>query len=157
MTAPAGAEIRPRPRTPFDQGNVWLSIGGGTQTAFGERYVALGAHVGYFVVDGLELGAGAAHLFGGPPSIDRVSPSVRYVAQPLVGHSPLIPYVGAFYNHWFIGDDIPDDDTIGARAGLLHVSGRFVFGLGVVVEHEVSECFRDCTQVYPDVTLGLSL
>ncbi len=150
-------EPPPRPPTPFDRGKLGLSGGGGTQTNLGYRYFVVGIGVGYFVLDGLEVGLGALHQFGDGPSISQVSPSLRYVAQPLVGRSPLIPYTGVFYRHWFIGSELADVDTVGARAGLLYVSGQLVLGLGVVVERTVSTCDADCVQVYPDFTISLSL
>ena len=150
-------EPPPRPPTPFDRGKLGLSGGGGTQTNLGYRYFVVGLGVGYFVLDGLEVGLGALHQFGDGPSISQLSPSLRYVAQPLVGLSPLIPYTGVFYRHWFIGSELADVDTVGARAGLLYVSGQFVLGLGVVVERTVSTCDADCVQVYPDFTISLSL
>ena len=72
----------------------------------------------------------------------------------------MIPYVGAFYNHWFIGDGIADVDSVGGRVGLVYVSGQFVLGLGVVYEKLVSKCdssVMDCSSVYPDFTLSLAL
>jgi hypothetical protein len=150
-------EAEPPRVTPFDQGRMNLSVGGGSTSNFGERYFALGGGFGYFVLDGLELGIAAVHQFGDGPSISQVQPRVRYVVQPLVGRSPLIPYVGAFYNHWFIGDGYPDVDAIGGRAGLLYISGRVLLGVGVAVERTVSECIDECWTVYPDFTISLSL
>ena len=153
----AFADDEPQP-TPFDQGKMNLSIGGGTTSNFDRRYFAVGAGFGYFVLDGLELGISAVHQFGDGPSISQLQPRVRYVVQPLVGHSPLIPYVGAFYNHWFIGDGYPDVDAIGGRAGALYISGRLLLGLGVAVERTVSACPDDeCWAVYPDLSISLSL
>jgi len=146
----------PAPPTPFDRGKMNLAVGGGSTSAFGQRYFALGAGFGYFVLDGLELGASALYQFGDGPDIAKVAPQIRYVAQPLIGRSPLIPYVGVFYNHWFIGDAFPDVDAIGARAGALYVSGRVLLGLGVAVEHTVSECIDHCTTYYPDLTIALA-
>lgn len=144
--------------TPFDRGKMTLSAGGGTTSNFGERYFAIGAGFGYFVLDGLELGITAVHQFGDGPSISQLQPRIRYVAQPLVGRWPLIPYTGVFYNHWFVGDGIPDVDAIGGRAGLLYISGRVLLGLGVAVERTVSECPDDeCWTVYPDFTISFSL
>lgn len=157
--APAYADPsleEPDRQTPFDRGHVGFSVGAGEQSAFGYRYFGLGAGAGYFVLDGLELGGFALHEFGGGPSINEVSPSLRYVAQPLVGRWPVIPYAGAFYNHWFLGDGFSDLDTVGSRAGLLHLSGRLIVGLGVVYEHTVSACVTDCDSVFPDVTLGFA-
>jgi len=147
----------PPPPTPFDQGKMNLSISGGTTSNFDRRYFAIGGGFGYYVLDGLELGIAAVHQFGDGPSISQVQPRVRYVVQPLVGRSPLIPYVGAFYNHWFIGDDFPDIDAIGGRAGLIYISGRLLLGLGVAVERTVSECTDECWDVYPDFSISLSL
>ena len=146
----------PPPPTPFDQGKMNLSIAGGSTSNFGERYFAIGGGFGYFILDGLELGLAAVHQFGDGPSISQVQPRVRYVVQPLVGKFPLIPYVGAFYNHWFIGDGYTDVDAIGGRAGLIYLSGRILLGLGVAVERTVSECIEDCTAVYPDFSISLS-
>ena len=146
----------PRP-TPFDRGRVNLGVGGGSQNALGHRYFGIGGGVGYFVLDGVELGLGALHQFGDGPSISRLTPSLRYVAQPLVGHWPLIPYAGGFYNHWFIGRGLPDVDTVGVRGGLLYVSGSVILGLGVVYERVVSACQLDCALVYPDFTISLAL
>jgi hypothetical protein len=149
--------LEPGPReTPFDRGRVSLSAGGGSQTAYGFRYFGVGVGAGYYVLDGLEVGLFALHEFGGGPSISEVSPSLRYVAQPLVGRWPLIPYAGVFYNHWFIGDTFSDLDRVGARGGLLYLSGRIIAGAGAAYEHTVSMCSQDCDSVYPDVTLGFS-
>jgi len=149
----------PKP-TPFDRGKLGVSVGGGTQTQLGVHYIAIGAGVGYFVLDGVQLGVSGLHEFGDGPSISKLSPSLTYIAQPLVGKWPVIPYAGGFYNHWFIGDNNPDLDTIGARAGLMFVSGHLVLGLGVAVEHVVSACnamTTDCNSVYPDLTISMAL
>lgn len=150
-----GGLDEPGGETPFDRGRVAFMLGIGEQSAFGYNYLSLGAGVGYFVLDGLELGAFALHEFGGGPSLSEVSPSLRYVAQPLVGRWPVIPYAAVFYNHWFIGNGLSDTDAIGARGGLIHMRGRLIVGLGIAYEHTVSTC-TDCNFVYPDVTFGFS-
>jgi hypothetical protein len=153
VSAPAHAE---GPPTPFDQGQVSVHLAIAAQTAFDERRFGLGVGVGYFVLDGLEVGAFGLHMFGNGPSLDEVSPSIRYTAQPLVGSWPVIPYVGAFYNHWFVGDGLSDVDAVGGRAGLLHLRGRLIVGLGIAYEHTVSTCTSSCDTVYPDVTVGFT-
>ncbi len=112
---------------------------------------------GYYVLDGVELGFGAGHQFGDDPTISRVTPSLRYVAQPLVGHSPLVPYIGVFGSHYFVYDGYADINTVGTRGGLLYVSGSMVIGLGLAYERIVSECVEDCSSVYPDFTLSIAL
>jgi len=168
---PAHADDAPPPPTPFDQGRVSITGGGGTSFSLGHHYIVIGGGVGYYVLDGVELSLRAMEQFGendgrglDVPNIAELSPQLRYVAQPLVAHSPVVPYVGVFYNHWFIGDDYKDFDTIGARAGALLVSGKIVFGLGVVVEHVLTTCNSEgpaCVyvddSVYPDITLGFTL
>jgi hypothetical protein len=154
-----GAEPPPR-RTPFDQGRFGLSFGAGSQTVLGDHYYGVAGGAGYYVLDGVEVGLGTSLQWGTGPTITRVTPSLRYVAQPLVGRSPLIPYAGVFGSHYFIGEDNPDVNTVGARAGLLYVGGSLVVGLGVAVEHVVSRCnedTEDCTDFYPDFTLSFAL
>lgn len=146
----------PPPPTPFDQGRVAISAGGGTTSSLGQQYVVIGGSVGYYVLDGVLVAVHGLHQFGSGPSISELSPELRYVAQPLVGRWPVIPYAGVFYNHWFIGG-LPDVDSVGGRAGGLWISGNVVLGLGVVVEHIVSDCTKDCDSVYPDITIALSL
>ncbi len=154
VAAPAFADDPP---TPFDQGKLSITAGGGTSDWLGHQYVVIGGGVGYYVLDGVELSLHGLHEFGSGPSISELSPQLRYVAQPLVGKWPVIPYVGAFYNHWFVGDNLGDVDSIGGRAGGLWVSGNVILGLGVVYEQVVSSCTMDCSSVYPDITIALAL
>jgi len=149
-------EREPERTTPFDRGRFNLTAGAGTTYSFGERHIAIAAGVGYFVLDGRQRGCRAAHEFG-DPQISLVSPEVRYVAQPLVGRSPLVPYAGVFYSRWFVGSSISDVDAAGTRGGLLYVSGSLILGLGVAYERVLSECTMDCTAIYPDLTLAIAL
>jgi len=153
---PAYADDSPHP-TPFDQGRVSIFGGGGTGQSLGYHYVVVGAGVGYFVLDGVELSLHGSYQWGDGPSISELSPELRYIAQPLVGQSPVLPYIGVSYHHWFVGDPYEDVDTVAGRAGGLMLSGRVVWGLGVVVEHIVSDCISNCNSVYPDITLGFTL
>jgi hypothetical protein len=157
--APAFADDAEEPvrKTPFDQGRVSLTAGGGTTSAFGHPYYAIGAGAGFFVLDGVELGASGLVQFGSDPSIEKLSPSLRYVAQPLVGKTPIIPYVGTFYTHWFVGGGFSDVDTVGGRIGGLYVSGNVILGLGVAYEKIVSQCTMNCDAIYPDLTIALAL
>jgi hypothetical protein len=145
----------PQP-TPFDRGKIGVSVGGGSSSVFGHTYYSLGGGIGYFVLDGVELGLSGLAQFGADPSIEKLSPSLRYVVKPLVGKWPVIPYVGGFYTHWFVGDPIPDVDTVGGRVGGLFISGQVVLGLGVAYERIISTCTMDCDLVYPDLTISLA-
>jgi hypothetical protein len=157
LPAHADDASAPPRETPFDRGKFALSAGGGTSSSFGHSYIVLGGGVGYYVLDGVEVMLSGEYQFGGDgPSIAELSPQLRYVAQPLVGAWPVVPYVGVFYNHWFVGDGNPDVDSIGGRVGGLWVSGNIVLGLGLGYEHVLSPC-TDCEIIYPDVTIALAL
>lgn len=154
---PAPAPPPPPPPTPFDRGRVAVSAGAGERSVLGDRYFVLGLGASYFVLRGLALDLDGTLELGPGPTIGVVAPGVRYVAAPLVGVSPLVPYVGAFYQRAFVGGGLADTDAIGGRAGALYVQSRgLVLGLGVVVARTVSTCATDCTAIYPDVTIALS-
>lgn len=143
--------------TPFDRGKIALSAGGGTTSAFGHEYYDIGGGVGYFVLDGVELGLSGLVQFGSDPTIEKVSPSLRYIAQPLAHRSPIVPYVGTFYTHWFVGGGLGDVDTVGGSFGGMYVSGQIVLGLGLGYEKIVSQCTTNCATFYPDFTISLVL
>jgi hypothetical protein len=146
-------EQEPAP-TPWDQGRVGFSVSLGSQSAFGERYFAVGGGAGYYVLAGLELSLYGEYWFGGGPSVARLTPEVRYVAFQIP--LPLKPYAGVFFNHWFVGDTFEDIDSVGCRAGLMFHQGRgLIIGGGVAVERILSTC-DDCVEIYPDIILGLT-
>jgi hypothetical protein len=153
---PVPPEEPPR-KTPFDQGKFGLGFSAGSHSSLGEHYYVVGGGMGYYVLDGVELVLGTSHQWGDGPAITRLTPGLRYVAQPLVRYSPLVPYVGVFGSRYFIYEGNDDVNTVGSRAGLIYVGGSVLLGLGVAVEHVVSECTEDCTSVYPDFTLSVSL
>ena len=133
---------------PFEQGRVRVALGGGSGGSFGNRYFVISYGVGYFVLDGWEIGIDAEHWFGEDPSLHKLSEQTRYVFHMV----PMFkPYIGAFHKHWFIGDDIDDIDTIGGRlGGFFVVGGHFFLGGGVVHEIIVSDCDMDCSETYPE-------
>ena len=141
--------------TPWDRGRVALSLSIGSQEAFADDYLLVGAGVGYFVLDGLELGLDGVRWFGGDPGITVASPGLRYVAVPLGW--PVLPYVGGFYTHYFIGGPFDDLDTVGARVGfVLHRGGGLVLGVGAIAERIVSDCDEDCASIYPELSIGFT-
>jgi len=147
------AQVSERPPTPFDQGRIRVNLTGSTGGSSNNRYFVIGAGVGYFVFDGLEVGASVESWLGGDPTITKLGPEVRYI----VFQIPYIhPYAGGFYNHWFV-HDFDDVDTLGARGGIAIVTGpNLVAGGGVVYEVIVSECEDDCSDVYPEFFVSLA-
>jgi hypothetical protein len=155
MASEPPARAQDREPTPWDRGRIRLSITLASDDAFGETYFLAGAGVGYFILSGLEVGLDGVHWFGGDPGISVLSPEVRYVAVSLGW--PLVPYVGGFYTHYFIGDPFKDFDTVGGRLGMLfHQGGGLVVGVGGVVERIVSDCNEDCSTIYPEVSIGFT-
>lgn len=133
---------------PFEAGRFRISIGGTAGSSFGDSYFVIFAGVGYFVWDGLELGADSEFWLGGDPFFSKLSLQSRYVFFQL----PVIhPYVGGFYRHWFIGDDLDDLDSVGGRVGAFYALSPNVFaGGGVVFERLLSGCEEDCLTILPE-------
>lgn len=144
---------RAEAREPFEQGSVRISANVGSARAFDETYVAIGAGGGYYVVDGLELGLDGSVWLGPGPSIGTLGPRATYVLH----FVPVLkPYVGGFYRHWFIGEGIDDQDSVGARFGAYYVSGRgFFLGGGAAYEHTLA-CSSECGTWWPEVALSVS-
>jgi len=152
----ARADAPPPRRTPWDQGRVSVALAMGSQSSFDHRYFVVGAGLGYFVLPGLEVAFHAVRWFGGDPGVTKVSPQVRYIVTP-APWPQVKPFVGGFYNHWFIGGDWADLDTVGARGGLVILTqGGLVLGVGATYERVVSACDADCWDVYPELSLSMS-
>lgn len=137
---------------PYEQGRIRLGLvlGGGSPDAS----VVLGASLGYFVVDGLELGFMGTHWFSADPSQSTLTPYTRYVLHFV---DPVQPYLGGFCRHVFLGSGFPDQDRLGARAGIAFALGEHLFAeLGLVYEAIVSECSGECSNSYPEAMLGAS-
>ncbi|HEX5099347.1 MAG TPA: hypothetical protein VFV94_07590 [Polyangiaceae bacterium] len=151
-------EPRARSAGPFSRGSVRLSLLIGTGYTPTDNYLILGGGVGYYLLDGLELGVDYEAWFLAEPVMHRLSPGLRYVFHMI----PVIkPYVGGFYRHTFVGNNIDDLDYLGARLGVYYVppNGGVYVGGGAVYEH-LLDCtngaFVDCDSVYPEIFVGIS-
>ena len=142
---------------PFSQGSQAVSVIVGAGSAFSDDYIILGVGYGYYVLKGLELGIDAQFWLNGDPSINKLSPQIRYVfTQP----EKVKPYIGAFYRRTYI-DGLEDLDSVGYRAGLNFMGqGNFFFGVGAVYE-EYRDCnesiFSDCSSTYPEILFSFSI
>jgi hypothetical protein len=157
---PAQAQAETAPRRsggPFDKGAMHGSFTAGWGRSFGQDYLMVGAGLGRFVRKGMEVGVWYEAWFGSEPSVSKLTPEVRLVlakAQRL-----MIPYVGAFYRRTFIGNDIDDLNSIGARAGIYKGGGRTYLGFGGVWEKYLDcdeSTYEDCTTFYPEGSVGVS-
>jgi hypothetical protein len=143
---------------PFRQGTIRLTLLLGTGSTRTDTYFILGGGVGYYLINGLEVGLDYEAWIFASPVLQRLSPETRYVFWMV----PTIkPYVGFFYRHTFIGDGYKDQDSLGGRLGVYYSPprGRLYLGGGAVYEHELN-CtntdFVDCDSWYPEITVGVA-
>ena len=140
-----------------DSTSVGVVVGSGSYGS--ENYIILGVGVGYYVLQGLELGIDVQHWFSGEPSITKVSPQVRYV---FTQAKVIKPYVGAFYRRTYFGDfqgfSIPDQDSFGYRAGAYFSANNGVYIGGGIVYEEYKDCGRllECSTTYPELIFTVS-
>lgn len=135
--------------TPYDQGKVSIGLGGG----FNGNQGSIGGSLGYFVVKGLEVALEASVLIQGETTIGIVGPATRYI----VWQVPTVhPYIGTFYRHWFIGNDVADRDSVGARAGIITAQDPFYVSAGVMYERFIACDEATCAYVTPEISLGIS-
>ena len=145
--------------TAFSKNSTSVGVVVGSGSAFNDNYVILGLGVGYYVVNGLELGIDLQRWFSGEPSITKVSPQIRYVfTQPKV----VKPYLGAFYRRTYYGSyrgiDLDDQDSYGYRAGAYFSTDNRVYIGGGIVYEEYTDCatFTDCSSTYPEILFTVS-
>ena len=143
--------------TPFAQGAMRITLAMGLKSTLTDNYVLIGGGVGYYVLDGFELGVDYQAWVVGDPTLHQLGPEVRYVLHFV---QTVKPYVGVFYRHTFV-KGYADLDGIGVRAGLYYSpeTARAYFGGGFVYEH-LFDCareeFLDCDEAYPEASFGVS-
>ncbi|HWO10606.1 MAG TPA: hypothetical protein VNN80_14035 [Polyangiaceae bacterium] len=146
----------PRDQRPFLQGSTSLTITVGSAFIGSNDYFILGAGIGQYVLNGLEVGVDGSIWLFDSPTILTLTPQVKYVVYQL----PFVkPYFGAFYRHYFVGDDIQDLDSVGARVGVYLVTGGAAyFGFGGLYEHmlDCNENVLECDDWYPEFMIGVS-
>lgn len=140
----------------FDAGSRRFSLAVGSGSALSDNYTVLGLGAGFYPVDGLELGAEVNLWFGGDYDIYEVSPSMTYIFTQL---DAIKPYIGVLYRETFI-ETYDNLSAVGARTGVVLDSGNgFNFRVGVtVVSYQdcASSWKRDCTEVTPEVSVGVT-
>lgn len=138
---------------PYAQGRSRIGLGGGLFGSTVDRWnLSIALQYGYFVADNVEVGVDGAVQFGRDPFAAQLGPTFR-VLFPVT--SEVHPFVGVFYRHWFFTGGFDDQDTVGARLGLIIRDGITFIAVGAVYEHIVSACEVDCGSFYPE--LGFSV
>ena len=137
--------------------NVGFTVG--TDDSFGNTYTVLGASVNYFVLDNISVGAAFQTYLGDDPTINQITVPVTY-------HLPLEnttyrPYLGAFYNHTFMGDTdtvkYEDYDLFGGRIGVsMQTSANSYISFGWVQEFSTNTSDDIDSHGYPEFSGGLS-
>lgn len=139
--------------SPYAQGRSRIGLGGGLFGSTVDRWnLSIAIQYGYFVADNIEVGVDGAVQFGRDPFAAQLGPTFR-VLFPV--SSEIHPFVGVFYRHWFFTGGFEDQDTLGARMGLIIRDGITFIAIGAVYEHIVSACEVDCGSFYPE--LGFSV
>ncbi|MCF6211461.1 MAG: hypothetical protein L3K24_12520 [Gammaproteobacteria bacterium] len=151
--APAANAAAGGANTAFSKGATNIGIMAGTGSSFDGNYTILGIGVGYYIMQGLELGIDAQHWFSSRSSITKISPQIRYVfTQPKV----VKPYLGAFYRRTFVDSDVSVDmNSYGYRAGAYtSMRNKTYIGGGIVYE-QYSDCQIDCSSTYPEILFSI--
>jgi hypothetical protein len=147
--APPPPPKTPSAAGPFAQGRKRGGIYGGAGNTLGHTYFILGGGLGYFVADGLEVGADFEGWLFQDPYIWKLSPQVRYTVWQL---GALKPYVGGFYRWTWVSDETYN--SWGGRAGLMYSRGRGFAGVGMVYERFESD-FGDTDVWYPEISFSI--
>lgn len=138
----------------FSEGSVSFDIVAGSGSAFNQNYTVLGVGVGYYVMQGLQVGINLQHWFSSEPAITKVSPQVKFVFSEL---GDIKPYAGGFYRATFI-EDQSDEGSFGFRAGAFFSDSNGAnIGAGIVYE-EYLDCDKviECSTTYPEVNFSFS-
>jgi len=140
----------------FGQGRVRFGVYGGVGNTLNQNYVILGGGLGYYLVPGLEAGLDYEAWIASSPTIQKITPQLRYVFWKV---GAIKPYVGAFWRHTIVGSDWPDYDSWGGRGGLAYQSGRNYVAIGFVHEIFIENddiTFTNSSQTYPEIAFWFS-
>ena len=140
----------------YEQGSKRVSVVAGVGQSFDDDYLILGAGVGYFVLNGLELGVNWQIWLVGDPTINQITPELTYVFRT---RSIFDPYLGGMYRWTFISE-YDDLAAWGGRAGVNIATGESSYvGIGAVFLDYVDcaeSVYQSCSEVYPEFTFAFA-
>jgi len=150
--APAAAQPAPAPQpAPKKESRgvlyPWLTVG--TTFAYGQTYGNASAGLGYVMNHGLTPNLEVSYSWGATPTLWAVRPGLIWFMQIPMLH----PYVGAYYTHWFVSGNLPDQNGVGARLGIS--LGR-VMSLGVTYDR-ILNCSHQCDSWTPLIGAAVSM
>jgi hypothetical protein len=142
----------------FRRGRTELTLGAGYGTFDDNGYMVLLLGGGYYLRDGLSVGATGEAWTGARPQIYNVSPQVRLVL--LDAPRRYKPYLGAFYRRTAYSRRLAPLNSAGARAGLVFPFGaRTYLTAGLVYESDFAcdkSVYSRCDGAYPEAGLTFS-
>jgi hypothetical protein len=139
---------------PFAKGMKRAGITGGAGSTLGQTYVILGGSFGYFLVDGLELGAGVEGWLFQSPTLWKLTPQMTYIFYQM---DKIKPYAGGFYRWTLVGEPYEDYESYGYRIGVSYRQGRSFVALGMVNEYYVDDEGLDDSSIwYPEIAFWFS-
>ena len=140
---------------PFASSRLQLSLGGGSSQLASVDYLILRGQVSYFLIDGFSADLGLQTWIALDDEGDHVfmaSPGISYFVYQL---SPLVPYLGTFYQRAFTNLSLESPNAIGARVGLIFQQGLTLIGIGARVTQTIG-CDEDCIDIAPELALQIS-
>jgi hypothetical protein len=153
VVAPAPASqpqvVAPAPASQPAARRIYGWASAGTSYAYGEYYASANVGLGYMLGHGITPNVEASYMFANSPTVWALRPGVTWYMPVKV----IQPYVGVYYTHWFVSGARPDEDGIGARAGIS--LGRFL-SLGFTYDRAL-DCSGDCDSWSPQISAGFSM
>ncbi len=139
---------------PFAKGKVRVGFFGGAGNTWGQTYLILGGGIGYFLMNGFEVGFDAEGWLLQSPTFWKLTPQVRYVVWQM---NPVRPYVGAFWRKTLVSSGIEDYTSWGGRAGIAYRKGGSYLAVGAVYEKFNDYTgFGDDYVIYPEIAFWIS-
>lgn len=140
----------------FQKGRFTAPLVLGAAFAGDRDYLIAGGGLGYYVIDGLEVGLDVAFWILDSPVMLTLTPQARYVAH----FVPVVkPYAGGFLRHYIAGSNVSDFQSIGFRFGVAIPMNedKNYLGIGALYERLFScDKFNSCGDLYPELTYAFS-